>query len=91
MLSTRDSSSTRCHPFIAHTGRRFLLMRLAGQEPPRGVALSEVLLTLADTARAQGALKLARYCYSRLQVPMHNLQWHGVLGMHRDSSARWST
>ena len=53
--------------------------------------MSEVLLTLADTARAQGALKLARYCYSRLQVPMHNLQWHGVLGMHRDSSARRST
>lgn len=47
---------------------RFLLMRVAKRDPPRGIALSKVLLALAGLARAQRAYKLARFAYSRLQV-----------------------
>jgi len=47
---------------------RFLLMRVAKRDPPKGIALSKVLLALAGLARAQRAFKLARFAYSRLQV-----------------------
>ncbi|WIA11467.1 hypothetical protein OEZ85_011583 [Tetradesmus obliquus] len=47
---------------------RFLLMRVQGREVPKGIALSQVLLALATQARAQGAYKLARYAYSKLQA-----------------------
>lgn len=43
-------------------------MRVAKRDPPKGVALSKVLLALAGLARAQRAYKLARFAYSRLQV-----------------------
>jgi hypothetical protein len=43
-------------------------MRLSKREPPKGIALSKVLLALAGLARAQGAYKLARFAYSKLQV-----------------------
>lgn len=43
-------------------------MRVAKRDPPKGIALSKVLLALAGLARAQRAYKLARFAYSRLQV-----------------------
>lgn len=47
---------------------RFLLMRVLGRDAPKGIAISKALITLANQARAQGAYKLARFVYSRLQV-----------------------
>lgn len=43
-------------------------MRVLGRDAPKGIAISEGLLALAGQARAQGAFKLARFAYSRLQV-----------------------
>lgn len=42
-------------------------MRISKRDPPKGIALSKVLLALAGLARAQRAFKLARYAYSKLQ------------------------
>lgn len=42
-------------------------MRVSKRDPPKGIALSKVLLALAGLARAQHAYKLARYAYSKLQ------------------------
>eukprot|EP00879_Flechtneria_rotunda_P020074 GHRR01021110.1.p1 GENE.GHRR01021110.1~~GHRR01021110.1.p1 ORF type:complete len:1138 (+),score=467.94 GHRR01021110.1:213-3626(+) len=47
---------------------RFLLMRVSGRDPPKGIVLSNTLLVLARQARAQGAHKLARFAYSKLQA-----------------------
>jgi intraflagellar transport protein 122 len=42
-------------------------MRISKRDPPKGIALSKILLALAGLARAQRAYKLARFAYSRLQ------------------------
>lgn len=42
-------------------------MQISKRDPPKGIALSKVLLALAGLARAQRAFKLARYAYSKLQ------------------------
>lgn len=56
-------------------------MRLQGRDMPKGIAISRALLALAGQARAQGAYKLARYAYSKLQVR------RGI--MHCMYSAHW--
>ena len=47
---------------------RFLLMRLLGREAPKGVSMVDVLMTVATGAVTQGAFKLARFAYGKLQV-----------------------
>ncbi|KAF6264914.1 hypothetical protein COO60DRAFT_1621541 [Scenedesmus sp. NREL 46B-D3] len=47
---------------------RFLLMRVQGRDVPKGIAIAQALLALATQSRAQGAFKLARYAYSKLQA-----------------------
>jgi hypothetical protein len=43
-------------------------MRVQGRDTPKGISIAQALLALATQARAQGAFKLARYAYSKLQV-----------------------
>lgn len=43
-------------------------MRLLNREAPKGIAVSEVLLALANLASSMGAYRLARFAYGRLQV-----------------------
>jgi hypothetical protein len=76
MVTSRISqqrAAIMCKPGLDKLGLcnylcRFLLMRVQGREVPKGIALSQALLALATQARAQGADKLARYAYSKLQV-----------------------
>jgi hypothetical protein len=43
-------------------------MRCLGRDVPRGIAVSEALLTLARLAQHKGAYKLARFAYGKLQA-----------------------
>jgi hypothetical protein len=62
---------------------RFLLMRVQGRDVPKGISTAQALLALATQARAQGAFKLARYAYSKLQVWLA----YGCMGSARARTA----
>lgn len=66
-LQLQPLAYSKCLSFCM-PAHRFLLMRVSKREPPKGIALSKVLLALAGLARTQKAFKLARFAYSRLQV-----------------------
>jgi hypothetical protein len=61
-------------------------MRMQGRDVPNGISMAQTLLALATQARAQGAFKLARYAYSKLQVrlvasSLLSIRLHGLCQM----------
>jgi hypothetical protein len=78
-----------CHTPLCLHRCRFLVMRMQGRDVPKGISMAQTLLALATQARAQGAFKLARYAYSKLQVRLeYSSAWHGLSRNH-DAVRMW--
>ena len=74
------SLSQTTHPSTLFNVSRFLLMRTLNREPPVGVSLANVVYILSKQAMVEGAFKLARFAYNKLQVRnrWHRKGWGGV-------------
>eukprot|EP00798_Chlamydomonas_sp_ICE-L_P028208 gene28208-31309_t len=69
------------HPSTLFNVSRFLLMRLLTREPPVGVSMANIVYILSKQAMQEGAYKLARFAYNKLQTLVLPSAWQAEVDL----------